>query len=172
MAQRILVVKKPQPFSFGISYKPLDNLSFEVGTVWTRWSTFKELDMYFTPTTDYRAKNDKYWRDGWNFNVSVEYSPLDWLTLRAGYWHETAVTNSNYADFLMPTNGRDVMTLGVGFQWDNWTIDLAYAHLWIYPTSYDDTKASGVHTALTGVEGGYSTNVGADIYSFSIGYTF
>ncbi len=162
----------PDSVSFGITYKPLDNLSFEVGTVWTRWSSFKALDIYFTPSTDYTAKSDKYWKDGWNFNASVEYSPLDWLTLRAGYWHETAVTNANYADFLMPTNGRDVMTLGVGFKWDDWTVDLAYAHLWIYPSSYDDTKASGIISSLSGIEGGYSSNVGADIYSFSIGYTF
>ncbi len=162
----------PDSLSFGIAYKPLDNLSFEVGTVWTRWSNFKNLNMYFDDPSGYDSKNEKLWKDGWNFNVSVEYEPYDWLALRAGYWHETAVTNERYADFLMPTNGRDVMTLGVGFKWDNWTVDLAYAHLWIYPSNYDRTNSNGIRNQLTGITGGYSDNVGADIYSFSIGYTF
>ena len=34
----------PDSVSLGLSYKPLDNLSFEVGTVWTRWSDFKSLE--------------------------------------------------------------------------------------------------------------------------------
>ncbi len=162
----------PDSLAFGVAYKPIENLSFAVGAVWTRWSSFKELNMFFTPSTEFNSKNPKEWNDGWNFNASVEYSPLDWLTLRAGYWHETPVTNSNYADFLMPTNGRDAVSLGVGFNWGNWNVDLAYMHLWIYPTNYDDTKSSGIISAVSGIEGGYSSNVGSDIYSFSISYTF
>ncbi len=158
----------PDSVSFAIAYKPLDNLSFEVGTVWTRWSAFKSLDIYFD--NDAKSINPKDWKDGWNFNASVEYAPIDWLTLRAGYWHETAVTNSDYADFLMPTNGRDALTFGVGIEWENWTLDLSYAHLWIYPTDYDNSKSDGIKSS--GITGGYSSNVGSDIYSFSIGYTF
>ncbi len=159
-------IQLPDSIAFGIAYKPLENLSFEVGAVWTRWSTFNHLNIFFDNPASPDGLSDKEWKDGWNFNASVEYSPLDWWTLRAGYWHETAVTNADYADFLMPTKGRDVMTLGMGFQWDNWTIDLAYAHIWVYPTNYDRTQANGINV------GGNSKNVASDIYSFSIGYTF
>ena len=159
----------PDSLSLGIAYKPLDNLSFEVGTVWTRWSTYSHLNIYFDDPSGYRSINDKAWKDGWNFNASVEYSPLEWLTLRAGFWHETPVTNQKYADFMMPTNGRDVATLGVGMKWENWTLDLAYAHIWIYPTDYSETRANGINGV---VKNAYSSNTAADLYSFSIGYTF
>ncbi len=161
-------IQLPDSIAFGVAYKPLENLSFEVGAVWTRWSTFNHLNIFFDDPRIQDSISDKEWKDGWNFNASVEYSPLDWWTLRAGYWHETPVTNSDYADFLMPTNGRDVMTLGMGFKWDNWTIDLAYAHIWVYPTNYDSTRAAGIQ----GLTKGNSKNVASDIYSFSIGYTF
>ncbi len=160
----------PDSVSFGITYKPLDNLSFEVGTVWTRWSNFKNLNIYFDSPNPLPGKNPKEWRDGWNINASVEYAPLDWLTLRAGYWHETAVTNEKFADYLMPTNGRDAVSLGVGIEWENWTVDLAYVHMWIYPTDYTITGSNGIRNA--GISGGHSSNVGADIYSFSVGYKF
>ncbi len=155
----------PDSVAFGIAYKPLENLSFEIGAVWTRWSTYSDLNMYLGAPSNYDSLNKKDWSDGWNINASVEYSPLDWLTLRAGYWHETPVTNEQYCDFMMPTNGRDAMTLGVGFKWDEMTVDLTYAHLWIYPTDYSSSTSSGVY-------GGSSSNVNSDIFSMSVGYSF
>ncbi len=156
----------PDSLALGIMYKPLENLSFEVGAVYTRWSTFNHLNIYFSDDNGvFDSISEKNWRDGWNFNASVEYAPLDWLTLRAGYWHETDVTDNKFADYMMPTNGRDAISLGVGLKYENWTLDLAYAHLWIYDVKYNDNLDSGVYA-------GSSSNVGADIYSFSIGYTF
>ncbi|MFT4302137.1 MAG: TonB-dependent receptor [Desulfovibrio sp.] len=158
----------PDSIAWGLAYKPLDNLSFEVGTVFTRWSTYNALNINMGD--DYSSVNNKEWRDGWNFNGSVEYKPLDWWTLRAGVAYETPVVNESYSDYMMPTNGRTVMSLGTGFAWENWTLDLAYAHLWINPVDYDNTESSGIKSA--GIKGGHSENVQANIYMFSVGYTF
>lgn len=158
-------IQLPDSASLGIAYKPLDNLSFEVGTVWTRWSTYKALNIYFDQPSGMSSLNPKEWKDGWNFNASVEYKPLDWLTLRAGYWYETAVVNEHYADYMVPSNGRDVLTLGAGFNWDNWTLDVAYAHIWIKPLSYDSSRVNTVSS-------GTSKDCHADMYSVSLGYTF
>ncbi|SCM74328.1 outer membrane protein transport protein [Desulfovibrio sp. 86] len=158
----------PDSIAWGLSYKPLENLSFEVGTVFTRWSTYNALNINMG--NDYSSVNNKEWRDGWNFNGSVEYKPLDWWSLRAGVAYETPVVNENYSDYMMPTNGRTVMSLGTGVTWNNWTVDLAYAHLWIYPVDYDTTSSSGIRSM--GIKGGHSENVQANIYMFSVGYTF
>lgn len=158
----------PDSIAWGLAYKPLDNLSFEVGTVFTRWSTYNALNINMGD--DYSSVNNKEWRDGWNFNGSVEYKPLDWWALRAGVAYETPVVNESYSDYMMPTNGRTVMSLGTGFAWENWTLDLAYAHLWINPVDYDNTASSGIKSA--GIKGGHSENVQANIYMFSVGYTF
>ena len=158
----------PDSVAWGLSYKPLDNLSFEVGTVFTRWSTYNALNINMGD--DYSSVNNKEWRDGWNFNGSVEYKPQDWLALRAGVAYETPVVNENYSDYMMPTNGRTTVSLGTGITWENWTLDLAYAHLWIYPVDYDNSTSAGIHSA--GIKGGHSENVQANIYMFSVGYTF
>ena len=159
----------PDSVALGISYKPLDNLSFEVGGVWTRWSTYSHLNIYFDQPSGYRSLNDKAWKDGWNINASVEYSPLDWLTLRAGYWHESPVTNEKYADFMLPTNGRDVATVGLGFKWQDWKLDLAYAHIWVYPTDYGSSRSNGVAGQVLNAK---TSNTAADLYSVSLSYTF
>lgn len=158
-------IQLPDSLAFGVTYKPIDTLSFEVGTVWTRWSTYNALNIYFDQPSGSSSINDKEWKDGWNFNASVEYKALDWLTLRAGYWYETPVVNKIHADYMVPSNGRDVLTLGAGFNWDNWTLDVAYAHIWIKPLSYDSSTVKTVRS-------GSSKDCHADMYSVSLGYTF
>lgn len=162
-------VHLPDSFAVGLAYRPLENLSFEVGTVFTRWSTYDSLNIYFD--SDYQSISHKSWRDGWNFNASVEYKPLDWLALRAGIWYETPVTNESHADFMVPSYGRTGASVGAGFAWGNWTLDLAYAHLWVNGLDYSRTDASGINAA-SGIRGGNSRDTVANIYSATIGYTF
>lgn len=165
-------VQLPDSLALGVAYKPLDNLSFEVGAIWTRWSTYNALNLYLD--SGYSSISNKEWRDGWNFNASVEYKPLDWWSLRAGFAYETPVLNENHADFMMPTSGRTTLSLGTGVRWNDWTLDFAYAHLWINPTDYDRTDAAGIRNNPFngGFTGGHSENVVANIYMFSVGYTF
>lgn len=161
-------VQLPDSLAFGIAYKPMENLSFELGGMWTRWSTYNALNIY---TTAAASINSKQWRDGWNFNASVEYKPLDWWTLRAGFVYEPAgVVNEDHADFFVPVNGRSIASVGMGFAWDNFTLDMAYAHCWFHPISFDSTDAAGYRSAH--LTGGESRNVVANIYSISLGYKF
>ena len=163
------VLQLPDSAALGIAYKPLDNLSFELGTVWTRWSTYNALNIYMD--NGYSSINNKEWRDGWNFNASVEYKPLDWWSLRAGFSYETPVVNERHADFMIPTNGRQTLSVGTGFNWNNWTMDLAYAHLWINSLDYGSTDASGIAPPAS-ITGGNSKDVSANIYMVSLSYTF
>ncbi|MBQ9405266.1 MAG: TonB-dependent receptor [Desulfovibrio sp.] len=157
----------PDSLALGIAFKPLDNLSLEVGATWTRWSTYNALNIYME---EYGAINNKEWRDGWNFNASVEYKPLDWWALRAGFFYETPVIDEDYADFIVPTNGRKTLSLGMGFQWQNWALDLAYAHVWVNSTDYGSTTASGIRRG--GILGGHSKDVAANVFMFSLSYAF
>lgn len=165
------VIQLPDSIALGIAYKPLENLSFEVGTVFTRWSTYNHLNIYFDEPSGYRSINEKQWRDGWNFNASVEYKPLSWLALRAGYWYETPVVNETYADFMVPSFGRDVLTLGAGFAWENWTLDLAYAHIWLHSPDYSQTRVSSIQNGA-GVKSGGIENGQSDLFTVSLGYSF
>lgn len=163
-------VQLPDSLALGVAYKPLDNLSFEVGAVWTRWSTYNSLNIYMDNGN--QSISHKNWQDGWNFNASVEYEPLDWLALRAGIWYETPVTNEAHADFMVLSHGRTGVSVGAGFQWGNWTLDLAYAHLWVHSLDYSETDASGIRSSVGNVSTGNSRNTVANIYSATIGYTF
>jgi long-chain fatty acid transport protein len=161
----------PDSVVLGVAYKPLDNLSFEADVMWTRWSTYNALNIYLD--SGYSSINNKEWRDGWSFSVGAEYKPLDWLAFRAGFQYETPVVNGEYADYMIPTNGRQMLTLGTGVKWNGFTLDFAYAHVRVNPVDYGDTRSSGIRgNPLTGISGGNTENVVANIYMLSLGYAF
>ena len=157
-------VRLPDSFAAGLTYRPSDNLSIEVGTVFTRWSTYDSLNIKFD--SNYQSSTKKEWRDGWNFNASVEYEPMDWLALRAGIWHETSVTNEAYADFVVPGHGSTGISVGTGFQWKNWKLDMAYAHIWMRGQGYSNSNA------VNELSEGNGHDVATDIFSAGIVYMF
>ena len=166
-------VQLPDSLALGLAYKPMDELSFEVGAVWTRWSTDNALNIYMDHGD--ASLNDKAARDGINLNASVEYWPLPWWALRAGVSYETPVLNEKHADFLMPTYGRTTLGLGTGVKWNDLTLDFAYAHLWINSMDYGQTDAAGLLAgpdSPSHITNAHSKNVVANIYMFSVGYSF
>ena len=154
----------PDSLALGLTYRPLANLSIEVGSVFTHWSTYDSLNIEFE--SDFQSVEKKKWRNGWNFNASVEYEPRDWLSLRAGIWHETPVTNEAYADFMVPGHGRTGVSLGTGFQWENWSLDMAYAHVWMRGQDYSESAL------YEEIRGGNSRDLSVNIYSVAISYAF
>ena len=96
----------------------------------------------------------------------MEYKPLDWLALRAGYTYETSPMNHANADYLVPSNGRQYFTLGTGFFWNQWTLDIGYTFIKVRDLSYD--QAANDLTVLPG----RSHNVRAHNVGVSLGYTF
>lgn len=154
----------PDSIAGGIAWSPLPELSIEAGAIWTRWSTFRHLNIHLPEGTP-NSLNNKHWKDAWRLNVGVEYTPLDWLTLRAGYvWDQSPMTDK-YQDYLVPTDGRDIYSVGVGFHWDAWTVDLAYAYIDARSRSYDRTLETNVLDSK--VTQGFT-----NILSLSVGYEF
>ncbi len=159
-------LRLPDMISFGVTYKPMPNLSFEVGTVYTVWSRFRNFNLHLSgPVVNASSFTHKDWKDTWLINASVEYKPLDWLALRAGYSYETSPANAGTADYMVETNGRWRYSCGLGFMWDNWTVDLAYTLLRSHELDYHSSNASGVQPGKSrhGI-----THVGA----LSVGYKF
>ncbi|MEG2005379.1 MAG: outer membrane protein transport protein, partial [Bilophila sp.] len=67
----------PDVFSFGVTWKPLADLSFEAGTVYTVWSNFRSMNIYLEEPMRVDGFTPKNWRDTWAFNLSSEYRVLD-----------------------------------------------------------------------------------------------
>ncbi len=156
-------VTLPESVSFAVSYTPVKQFSVEAGAIWTRWSRFENLDLNFEYIG--HQPNKKDWANAWRFNIGLEYMPTDWLALRAGYVWDGCPVEERYEDYLIPTDGRNIYSLGVGFNFGSFTIDTAYAFVDPHERTYSSRPADGVYSSET-----YSS--GTHIASVSLGYKF
>ncbi|MDR1126107.1 MAG: OmpP1/FadL family transporter [Deltaproteobacteria bacterium] len=153
----------PESVSAAVAWSPTPDLSFELMATWTRWSRFRYLNLHFEDGST--AYMTEHWKDAWRFGLGVEYSAADWLDLRAGYvWDQCPVTE-RYENYMIPTANRQIVSIGTGLKWDDWTLDLAYAFLWAHARSYDDRPQDGVFSSKT-----YDTR--SHIVSMTLGYKF
>ena len=155
----------PDSITFGLTWKPLPNLSFEAGTVYTVWSRYKHLNINMEGPLNQSVYSEKKWKDTWAFNFSTEYKPLDWLALRAGYSYETSPMNEGTYDYMTPTNGRHRMAVGAGFNWDNWNVDVAYGYIIVNELHYPGRAEDYVYP-------GRSEDVTSHVFALSVGYKF
>ena len=159
----------PDSIGFGVAYKPVENLSFEADAVYTLWSRFRDFNIYMKDPVNEWQNTDRHWRNSWTLGISAEYKPVDWMALRLGFMYETSPMNLGNADYMVPSNGRNYYTLGAGFKYENWTIDLAY--MYIHNHVLDYTDAARLNPA-GGVVAGHTTHPHAHNFGIGIGYKF
>lgn len=181
-------VTLPDELYLGAAIYPMKDLSIELGAVWTRWSTYDALTVEYGAapipaaalppvlrallfpggSSDTVITEPKNWHDVWRLSVGVEYKATDWLDLRAGFtWDEEPVYN-DYADYLVPANDRFLFSVGPGFRWRNWTLDLSYTYLYIQ----DRNNVPAHGSLLSPVWNSDFTNGHANLIGCSIGYKF
>jgi long-chain fatty acid transport protein len=154
----------PDSVAGGIAWTPIPEFSLEAGAIWTRWSTFRSLNIHL-PAPIGQSNSPKHWNDVWRLNLGAEYEVLDWLTLRAGLVWDQSPMPSQYQEYLVPTGDRWIYSGGLGFHWDAWTLDLAYAYIKPRARSYgvnDETKTIDSRTRDSYTQ----------LFSVSLGYEF
>lgn len=162
----------PDSVTFALSVDPIDKLTLEGDLIWTRWSTYQELRIqYDEPLVPGNANSAestsvKNWADTWRVALGAEYALYDWLDLRCGYVYDQSPVQDENADYMLPTNDREIYSAGVGIAWDQWTFDLSYMYLTSKNRNYADSHTDdGI---LAGNSNGLHTHIGG----FSVGYMF
>ena len=160
----------PDSFAFAVAYKPTKRLSFEAGAIYTLWSRFENFNVYMKDPLNNWNNTDKKWKNNWTFNISGEWWATDWMALRLGFVYDMSPAHTGNSDYMMPSNGRNYYTAGVGFKWDKWTLDLAYMYAHNHELVYNE--ASEEHMLDKGVKAGRTTHPHAHNFGIGIGYKF
>jgi long-chain fatty acid transport protein len=167
-------VTLPDMLSLGAVFRPLERLSVEVDGLWTRWSSYDELSFTFSqPIAIDRqtggplrtVTTPKDWHDVWRIQVGAEYKVTDWFDFRLGYiWDESPVPDAT-VDYILPTDNRNLYSIGGGFHWQNWTVDVSYTYL----TNEDRTVAA---RPAQGILESEFKSVDANLIGLSLSYKF
>jgi long-chain fatty acid transport protein len=155
----------PDELFFGAAFYPIKDFSVEVGAIWTRWSTYEALTIQYSkpplPGGGKVYSDVKEWNDVWRPFIGFEYKAANWLDLRVGYAFDQEAINNSYADYLVPANNRHLFSVGPGFHWQNWTLDLSYTYLLI--TNRDNVPAHEPGVLPSSFSNGYANMVGVSL---------
>lgn len=159
-------VSLPQSVGAGIAYQPMENLTLIGDFNWINWSVYENLDFDFDPDVVYLpdTENPRDWEDTIAIRLGAEYLIDGQYALRAGYLFDQSPIPDNTLGPELPGGDRNGITLGCGYRWNNLSIDLAYAHLFIE----DRSVTSSIRNPQP--LGEYVSS--ANIFGISLGYAF
>ncbi len=156
----------PDSLSLGVSFRPDDKWTMELGAVATMWSAYDQItieykDMEDTPT----IHNKKEYKDTIRANFGVEYQFIPKWFARAGYVYDKSPINEHEMDTLVPVDDRHIGSLGFGYKGETWSADFAYAHIFGRHLKGDSNTQFGDVPMRYGTGGG-------DMFALTIGYKF
>lgn len=139
-------VQLPQEGSVGLTFKPMDKLSVEVGVTITGWKSYDSLDVKFeNPALFGPGSNTrKNWQNAVRYQTGVEYEATKACVLRAGYVYDEEPIPLDTADYIVPGNDRHLLSAGVGYRWQSWVLDLSYTYLMITDRHVPARPAEGI----------------------------
>ena len=158
----------PALLSLGIMVKPMDRLSISFDVTRTFWSAYNELTVEYDDAAIYgldEVSKEKNWKDVNRYSIGIEYALLEWMDLRAGYVYDESPVDPDHAEYQIPSNDRQIYSLGTGFHWDAWTIDLAYSYLTVKDRNFNSSEDTGVVDSTF-------TDGDSHLFAMNVGYTF
>ncbi|MBR1544469.1 MAG: outer membrane protein transport protein [Alphaproteobacteria bacterium] len=134
------------------SYHKIDDrLALSATAKWTRWSRFKELNIYSDANgvDALVSSTQENWRDTWTFSVGADYDySKDW-TFRVGLEVEqTPIPSDAHRTARIPDDDRRIAALGASYKFNGGKVDFAYAHIFLDGgnAKYSETNPNGFNT--------------------------
>jgi len=160
----------PDIFYIGTSYK-IGKFTFEIDGQWTGWSSYDKLRVDYTDGT--YIEKPKKWKDVWAYRFGMQYKVNDILALRAGIIRDETPIPDDTVDPLVPSGDRWLYALGIGLNYTNWTIDLAYNYLDDEGRAFNNSVGSSAPYGITtpALKGEFK-DVKAHIFGINVSYRF
>ncbi|MGE4421028.1 MAG: OmpP1/FadL family transporter [Pseudodesulfovibrio sp.] len=156
----------PASYTVGLGLKPLEDLTLEFDVVYTQWEQFDRIEFDFTGSGLPDTNEDFNYKSTWRFQFGAEYRFTDAFAMRAGYVYDQTPTRHEYASPMLPANDRQMFTLGAGYKWNAWTLDVAGMYI-LTKERTGMSMTNGYQTYDVDFKDGRTWGLGT-----SIGYTF
>ncbi|SCX80405.1 OmpP1/FadL family transporter [Desulfoluna spongiiphila] len=142
IAEVTLDYDHPEQVQAGLAYRfgAQKGLLVEADATWTRWSINDTQSQYVTYTQNLPGRDPKVagttepmivprdWDDTTKYSIGMEWTVNPTVTLRGGYvWDPTPVPDESL-DFIWPDGDKHIFSLGAGFTFGAFTIDIAASY--------------------------------------------
>jgi long-chain fatty acid transport protein len=158
----------PDMLFVAMALRPFGRCSVEVGGIWTGWSSYDQLVIHYgKPILDpihphvVSMTRQEHWADAWRTHVGVEYEIFPWLDLRLSHVFDVSPVPDETANYLVPSSDRHLFSVGCGFRWGSWVLDLSYGYLDVKDRVVAARPAEGVLPSR--FDGGHAHLVGLSV---------
>jgi long-chain fatty acid transport protein len=145
-------LKLPATAAVGVSYN-FGRVTIEADADWTFWSSFQELKITNTSVPQYSVNRAQNWEDVCAFRLGLEYRVTDPFALRAGFSYDPTPVPAETLSPLLPDSDRLYYTLGAGFKFGNWTIDVSGIYIDKQDRTVSNIRAEGSPVPNVGQNG-------------------
>ena len=158
-------IATPETVTLSAWQRLTDKWSVSATARWTRWSQFKDLNIYDMTDNPVSMTNEN-WRNTWFYSLGADYQYCKNLIFRFGAaYDQSVVKGPEYRTARIPDGRRIWTSLGASYMKNNWQVDAGYAHLFVKAV-----KAEHGNTGASDYSAKYSSN--ANIFSVAVQYKF
>lgn len=158
-------IATPETVTLSAWQRLTDKWSVSATARWTRWSQFKDLNIYDMTDNPVSMTNEN-WRNTWFYSLGADYQYCKNLIFRFGTaYDQSVVKGPEYRTARIPDGRRIWASLGASYMKNNWQVDAGYAHLFVKAV-----KAEHGNTGASDYSAKYSSN--ANIFSVAVQYKF
>ena len=158
-------ITTPETVTLSAWQRLTDKWSVSATARWTRWSQFKNLDIYGMNGEDV-AKTKENWRNTWFYSLGADYQYCKNLVFRFGAaYDQSTVKSQEYRTARIPDGRRIWTSLGASYMKNNWQVDAGYAHLFV-----KTVNAKHGNTGASDFDAKYRSN--ANLFSLAVQYKF
>lgn len=155
-------IEFPPLVSFGIAYRHIEAMTFEIDVNWAGWSTFDTLPFDFEEDS-LNTRRPQDYTDVFSIRMGAEYRTGDAWAFRAGYYFDPSPQPDESVSPLLPDSDRHGITFGFGYRRGAWTVDM-FDLILVFMERDTNGKSSD------GYNGAYSS--WANLLGVNVGYSF
>src|SRR5436190_1686802 len=152
-----LKIKMPSTANVSVFHQFDNKWDLMADLQYTGWSSIEQLQIVRT-TGPILSTTPENFRNTWRVSAGANYRYTDKWTLRGGVaWDQTPVRDEQRTPRL-PDNDRTWLAFGAQYKFsDNWSIDAAYAYIWLRDASINQNAGNTAANGL--ISGTYKANV-------------
>lgn len=127
----------PDSYTIGYGHKFNDKTRMELQAMYTRWSTYDNLNLALdTPVLTPNGAmgvlpDEKNWKNGWRYALGIEHQLSDKYTLMGGLAYDQSGVPDATADYMVPTGSRTTASIGVQYHDKIQKVAFAYGHIFV-----------------------------------------
>ncbi len=126
------VFKFPDIFTFGGSFRPVEDLTVAVDAQYYTWSRYDKYVIDITYPQGYPEAEPETvlenWKNTWIFRLGLQYDLNESLALRGGFIYDWTPQPVESIDPNLPDANRYALTVGIGYKIGRIHIDAAYQY--------------------------------------------